>query len=295
MLKGNDERHSRLNPTVSISVSRVSMSNEPETPVEKEQDVNFPSDSFVTYNKMNKTVVKFVELGGGPFTQDEIKSKMKDLKGISNVIRRVLPFLRYLGFMTRSRFGKTGAFTFTLSPEIRDGLMNNPEAYDSIFVRQCKTSPAYLVIWKYAGEVKTNKFLSSAFEKQYLENTLKVSYSHAGLTAWLNALDKAKLLNLKEGFISLEGISSPLEPPPKPIDNKSSNLSEGKPLTTSSDEGIAPSMNINVDLKLDYRQTPDIQRNYMTWLDKMASKPTVKMSIKRTGDGKESTSEKETE
>lgn len=196
--------------------------------------------------------------------------------------------------MTRSRSGKTGPFTLTLSPGIRDELQKNPEAYDSIFVRTCKTSPAYLVIWKYAEEVRTNKFLSSAFEK-YLGNTLKVSYSHTGVTAWLNALDKVKLLNLKEGFISLEGISSPSEPSPRTPDSKSSNLSGGKPSPTPSDEGIAPSMNINVDLKLDYRQTPDIQREYMTWLDKMASKPTVKMSIKRTGDGKESTGEKETE
>jgi len=270
------------------------MSDKPETLIEKEQDISFPSDSFVSYKKMNETVTKFVELGGGPFSKDEIESKMKDLTSISIVIKRVIPFLRYLGFITRSRFGQTGPFTFTLSPGIRDELKNNPETYDSIFVRQCKTSPAYLVIWKYAVEVKTNKFLSSAFEK-HLENTLKVSYSQKGLTAWLSALDKVKLLNMKEGFISLEGIPSPLEHPPKTPENKSGNISGGGSPTAPPDEGIAPSMNINVDLKLDYRQAPDIQRDYMTWLDKMSSKPTVRVSIKRTADGKESTTEKETE
>jgi hypothetical protein len=277
-------------------LSRISMSDKPETPAEKEQDISFPSDSFVTYKKMNETVMKFVELGGGPFTQDEIESKMKELTAISIVTRRVLPFLRYLGFMARSRFGRTGAFTYTLNPEIRDELTKNLEAYDSIFVKLCKTSPAYLVVWKYAGEVKTNKFLISAFEKQYLENTLKISYSHKGLAAWLSALDKVKLLGLKEGFISLEGITSPLEPTPKtPDTGQSKSLSGGEPQTPPSDEGIAPGININVDLKLDYRQAPDLQRDYMTWLDKMSSKPTVRMSIKRIEEGKESTTEKKTD
>lgn len=270
------------------------MSDKTETPVEEEQDISFPSDSFVSYKKMNETVTKFVELGGGPFSKDETKSEMKDLTGISIVIGRVLPFLRYLGFITRSRSGKTGPFTYTLSPGIRDELTNNPEAYDSIFARQCKASPAYLVIWRYAEKVGTKKFLSSAFE-QHLKNTLKISHSHAGLIAWLSALDKVKLLILKGGFISLEGISLPSEPPPKTTDIKTGNLSGGETSPTSSDEGVAPGMNINVDLKLDYRQTPDLQRDYMTWLDKMSSKPTVRMSIKRTEDRKESTTEKETE
>lgn len=271
------------------------MSDKPETTVEKEPAINFPSDSFVSYNKMNETVTKFVELGGGPFTQEEIENKMKDLTGISIVIRRVLPFLRDLGFMTRSRYGKKGAFTYTLKPEIRDELAKNAEAYESIFVKLCKISPAYLVIWKYAKEVKTYKFLTSAFEKQYLENTLKIRYSHKGLAAWLSALDKVKLLNLKEGFISLEGIALPSEAPAKiPDTGQSKNLSGGKPQTPS-DEGIAPSMNINIDLKLDYRQTPDLQREYMTWLDKMSSKPTVKMSIKRTEEENESTNRKKTD
>jgi hypothetical protein len=271
------------------------MSDKQEMPTETEQKISFPSDSFVTYNKMNETVMKFVTLGGGPFTQDEIESKMKELKAIATVTRRVLPFLRYLGFMSRSRFGKIGAFTYTLNPEIRDELTKNPEVYDSIFVKLCKTSPAYLVVWKYAEEVKTNKFLISAFEKQYLENTLKISYSHKGLAAWLSALDKVKLLSLKEGFISLEGITSPSEPTPKtPDTGQPKSLSGGEP-RPASDEGVAPGININVDLKLDYRQTPDLQRDYMTWLDKMSSKPTVRMSIKRTEEGKESKTEKKTD
>jgi hypothetical protein len=270
------------------------MSDKPETPLEKEQDISFPTSGFVSYKKMNETVMKFVELGGGPFSKDEIESKMKDLTAISTVISRVLPFLRYLGFMTRSRFGKTGPFTDTLSPGIRDELKDNSEAYDSIFVRQCKTSPAYLVIWKYAGVVNTKKFLSSALES-HLDNTLKISYSQQGLAAWLNALDKVKLLSLKEGFISLEDITSPSESLKKTPDKGQSKNESGGGRQTSSDEGIAPGMNINVELMLDYRQTPDLQREYMTWLEKMSSKPTVKMSLKRTEDEKESTAEKKTE
>ena len=270
------------------------MSDISETSVEKEQDVSFPSDSFVSYNKINETVAKFVELGGGPFTQDEIESKMKDLKAISIVIKRVLPFLRYLGFMTRSRFGKTGPFTYTLDHKIRDEL-KNPEAYESTFVRLCKISPAYLVIWEYAKEANTNKFLISAFEKQHLENKLKISYTHKGLIAWLSALDKVKLLSLKEGFISLEGIPSPSEPSPKTHDPGRPKNESGGGRQVPSDEGVAPGMNINVDLRLDYRQTPDLQREYMTWLDKMSSKPTVKMSIKHTEQGTDSTAEKKTD
>lgn len=276
-------------------LSRIPMSDKPETPAEKEQDISFPSGSFVSYKKMNETVMKFVELGGGPFTQEEIESKMKDLKGISIITKRVLPFLRYLGFMTRSRFGKTGVFTYTLDPEIRDELKKNPEAYNSIFVRVCKASPAYLVIWKYAKEVETNKFLSSAFEKQHLESTLKIRYSHEGLTAWLSALDKVKLLSLKEGFISLEGIPSPSEPPQRPPDTgQPKGLSTEKPQNLSSDEGVAPSMNINIDLRLDYRQTPDLQREYMGWLERMSSKPNVKVSIKRIEEDKDSMTSKKT-
>ena len=269
------------------------MSDKPETPLEKEPDISFPSSNFVTYNKMNETVAKFVELGGGPFTQEEIESKMNDLKAISTVIKRVLPFLRYLGFMTRSRIGKTGAFTYTLKHEIRDEL-KNPELYESTFVKLCKTTPAYLVIWEYAKEAKTKKFLISAFEKQYLEK-LKIRYSHQGLTAWLNALDKVKLLSLKEGFISLEDITSPSEPLKKTPDKGQSKNQSGGERQTTSDEGIAPSMNINIDLRLDYRQTPDLQREYMTWLEKMSSKPTVRMAIKRTEEGKEPTTEKKTD
>jgi hypothetical protein len=274
--------------------SWIPMSDEIETPLEKEQDVSFPSSNFVTYNKMYETVAKFVELGGGPFTQEEIESKMNDLKAISTITKRVLPFLRYLGFMTRSRIGKTGAFTYTLNHEIRDEL-KNPESYESTFVKLCKTTPAYLVIREYAKEAKTNKFLISAFEKQYLETKLKISYSHQGLAAWLNALDKVKLLSLKEGFISLEDITSPSEPLKKTPDKGQSKNQSGGERQTTSDEGIAPSMNINIDLMLDYRQTPDLQREYMTWLEKMSSKPTVKMSIKRIEEGKEPTTEKKTD
>jgi len=261
------------------------MSEELELPVVEEKSVTFPSSDAVTYQKIHDTVMKFVDLGGGNFTQDEIEDKMKDLTGIATVIKRVLPFLRYLGFMTRSRRGNRGPFTWRLDADIRSRLAKNKEEFQSIFINQCIKSPAYLAILKYAKEEKVERFLVSAFE-----NSLKGEYSHGGLTAWLNALDKVKLLNLKEGFISLEGIS-----PKTPDAGQSKNLSTEKPQNLPPDEGVAPGMNINVDLRLDYRQTPDLQREYMKWLDKMSSKPTVRMSIKRIEEGKESTTEKKTD
>jgi hypothetical protein len=258
-------------------------------------NISFPSSVTVTYQKMKETVLKFRELGGAPFTQQQIMDKMKDLGNVGEVSKRVVPFLKYLGFLTRSRIGLGGEFTHKLVPEIRERLDKNIEQYDSELVKLCKLSPAYLVIWKYADEERTNKFPVTTFEQQYLDSKLRLKYSKTGFNSWLNTLEKVKLIGLKDGFISLEGIASPLELPQKTHDAGQSRNESGGGRQTSSDEGIAPSMNINIDLRLDYRQTPDLQREYMTWLDKMSSKPTVRMSIKRTEEGKEPTTEKKTD
>jgi len=275
---------------------RTIMSAEAESSVVGAEKVMFPSSIGVTYQKMKDTVMKFVDLGGSPFTQKQIEEKMKDLGNIRVVAQRVIPYLKYLGFLTRSRIGKGGSFTYKLVPEIREKLEKNPEEYDSIFAELCKGSPAYLVIQEYAKEEDVNKFLVSSFEQQHITAKFKIPYSKTGLGSWLNALDKVKLLSLKDGFISLEGIpSSPKLPPEALDDEKSKNLSSQKSGNPPPDEGVAPGMNINVDLRLDYRQTPDLQREYMQWLDKMSSKPTVRMSIKRSEEGRESTTEKKTD
>ena len=272
------------------------MSDETEVPSAGTERIMFPSSVGVTYQKMKDVVMKFVELGGSPFTQEQIKEKLKGLGNIGVVVGRVIPYLKYLGFLTRSRIGEGGSFTYKLVPEIREGLEKNKEQYDSIFAELCKKSPAYLVIRRYAEGEKVTKFMVSSFEMQCLKTKLQIPYSESGLNSWLNALAKVKLLSLKDGFISLESIPPSSEVPSKTHDDeKSKNLLVGKPQNLSPDEGVAPGMNINVDLRLDYRQTPDLQREYMQWLDKMSSKPTVRMSIKRAEEGKESTTEKKTD
>ena len=242
-------------------------------------DVSFPSHIGVTYQKMKDTVLKFVELGGGPFTKKQIEDKMSDLRNIGVIIKRVMPFLCYLGFVKRSRIGRKGAFTYKLDPEIRKRLKKNPEEYDSIFVSLSKKSLGYLVIWKYAEEEKVSKFLISAFEQQYLKNKLGLRYSSTGLNAWLNALDKVNLLSLGGGFISLEDIPSPFEiPEEKRVPREPS---KGLPETglPPSGEGVTPGMTFNVNVNLDYRQPPDLQREYMQWLERMSSRPNVMISI----------------
>lgn len=258
------------------------------------RDISFPSHISVTYQKMKDTVSKFVELGGGPFTKKQIEDKMSDLSNIMVVIKRVLPFLRHLGFMERSRIGQKGAFTYKLDPEIRDRLEKNPEEYDSIFVGLSKKSPSYLVIWKYAEEEKSNKFLVSAFEQQHLKNKLGLKYSSTGLNSWLNALNKANLLSLGGGFISLEDVPSPFEVPEKgKIPEKPSRRISETGLPPSG-EGVAPDMAFNVNVNLDYRQPPDLQREYMQWLERMSSKPNVMVSIKKRTEETESRSGKQT-
>ena len=258
-------------------------------------NVSFPSHIGVTYQKMKDTVLKFVELGGGPFTKNQTKDKMSDLSNIGMVIKRILPFLCYLGFLKRSRIGQKGAFTYKLDPEIRERLEKNPEEYNSIFTSLSKKSPGYLVIWKYAEEEKSSKFLISAFEQHYLKNKLGLKYSSRGLNAWLNALDKMNLVSLGGGFISLEDIPSPFEiPEEKRI---SREPSKGIPETglPPSAEGLAPGMTFNVNVNLDYRQPPDLQREYMRWLERMSSRPNVTMSIKKRTEKPESRSGKQTD
>jgi hypothetical protein len=271
------------------------MSDETETTVTGTEKLMFPSHIGVTYQKMKDTVLKFVELGGSSFTQKQIEERMKELGNIGVVVKRVIPYLKYLGFLTRSRIGETGSFTYKLVPEIRERLEKNAEEYDSIFIELCRTSPAYLTICKYAEEEKVNKFLVSSFEQQYLTNKLKTKYSKMGLNSWLNALDKVKLLRVNEGFISLEGIPSPSELPGKTAGTgPSRNLSTGSRNLPPDEGGVAPSMAFNVNVDLDYRQPPDLQRDYMGWLERMSSKPNVKVSIKHTEEDKDSTTAKKT-
>lgn len=277
------------------------MTNETKTEekLEKESSidlgkVSFPSHVSVTYQKMKDTVLKFVELGGGKFTKKQIEDRMNDLGNIGNVIKRVLPFLHYLGFMERSRIGQKGVFTYKLDPEIRKRLEKNSEEYNLIFARLSKNSPAYLAIWKYAKEEKLRKFLVSAFEQHYLKNKLGLKYSSRGLNSWLNALDKVNLLSLSGGFISLEDIPFPFETPEEGKTSK--EPSRGAPKTGLSPigEGVAPDMAFNVNVNLDYRQPPDLQREYMQWLERMSSKPNVRVSIRRREEEIGSTSGKET-
>lgn len=257
-------------------------------------EVSFPSNVSVTYQKMKDTVQKFVELGGGPFTKKQIEERMNDLGNIGTVIKRVLPFLCYLGFMKRSRIGQRGEFTYKLHPEIRERLKVNSEEYDSIFGTLSKKSPAYLVIWKYAEEEKLSKFLINAFEQHHLKNKLGLKYTSRGLNSWLNALDKVNLLSLSGGFISLEDVPSPFETPEE--DKTPKEPSKGTPKTGLSPigEGVAPDMAFNVNVNLDYRQPPDLQREYMQWLERMSSKPNVRVSIRRREEERGSTSGKET-
>lgn len=259
------------------------------------KNISFPSHMSVTYSKMKETVLKFVELGGGPFTKKQIEDKMSKLGSIGEVIKRVVPFLTYLGFMKRSRVGKTGVFTYTLIPDIRKKLESNPEEFDPIFIKLCKNSPAYRAIWRFAEEIKSSKFLVSAFKQQYLQK-LGLSYSSRGLSSWLNALKKVNLIDLDGDFISLEGVSSPFEVPRKEVigekPSKAISTMAGLP---PSGEGIAPGMTFNVNVNLDYRQPPDLQREYMQWLERMSSKPNVMVSIEhREEKSKETKSEKKT-
>lgn len=254
-------------------------------------DISFPSHVGVTYQKMKDTVQKFVELGGGPFTKEQTETKMSDLGSIAMVTKRVLPFLRHLGFMERSRIGRTGPFTYKLNPEIREKLEKTTEEYDSIFVSLCKKSPSYRVIWEYADEEDSNKFLVSTFEQNHLKNKLKLTYSSKGLKAWLNALDKVNLIGLSGGFISLEDIPSPFEITEE--EKMPEESTRGMPETRllPNEEGLAPGMTFSINVDLDYRQPPDLQREYMQWLERMSSRPNVMMSIKKR---EESKSEKQT-
>lgn len=258
------------------------------------ENISFPSSKDVTYSKMKETVQKFVELGGGPFTKKQIEDKMSDLGSIGTVTKRTVPFLTYLGFMKRSRIGKIGAFNYTLIPDIRKKLESDPDKFDSIFVKLCKNSPAYRAIWRFADEIRSHKFLVSAFKEQYLQK-LEVSHSSHGLNAWLNALKKGNLIDFTGDFISLEGISSPFEAPEEEEALKKEPLKKGSTkagLGLPSKEGIAPGVTINVNIDLDYRQPPDLQREYMQWLDIMSSRPNVMMSIKGKAESK---SEKQTD
>lgn len=256
--------------------------------------ISFPSHNGVTYKKMKDTIIKFAEFGGGPFTQKEILDKMKDIGNINMIAKRVVPFLDDLEFIERSRMGQKGVFTYKLKPEIRERLKENPEEFDSVLVELSKKFAGYLVIWKYAEEEKGKKFTINAFE-QYLTNKMKITYSSSGLIAWLNALDKVKLLKLEGDFISLEGIPNPKEE--KRVDKGlSSDKSRiERPEVLSTQEGFAPGMTINVKLDLDYRQSPELQREYMEWLARMASKPNVMISVTKKNVESEFKSEKRTD
>lgn len=255
--------------------------------------ISFPSGKAVTYQKMKGTIQKFVELGGAPFTKKQIEDKMTDIGNVRAITKRVLPFLCDLGFIKRSRIGRVGKFTFKLNPEIRKRLEENPEEYNSILTSLSKKFPGYLIIWKYANEEKLMKFPVSAFEQQYLKSKLRLKFSSDGLKVWLNTLDQVKLLSFKKGFISLEGIPSPFEPPRKETQREPPRGTPKTGLPTSG-EGVAPSMTFNVNIDLDYRQPPDLQRQFMTWLDKMSSKPNVRISIRQQKEEKKSKPEKET-
>ena len=260
------------------------------------EKINFPSHMSVTYSKMKETVLKFVDLGGGPFTKNQIEDKMSDLGSIGEVIKRVVPFLTYLGFMKRSRVGKTGVFTYTLIPDIRKKLGSNPEEFNSIFIELCKNFPAYRAIWRFADEINSRKFLVSAFKQQYLQK-LGLSYSSRGLNSWLNALKKVNLVDLDGDFVSLEGVSSPFEAPKKEVisekPSKAISTMAGLPPTG---EGIAPGMTFSVNVNLDYRQPPDLQREYMQWLERMSLRPNVMVSIEsREEKSKETKSGKQTD
>jgi len=240
--------------------------------------IDFPSHSGVTYNKMKVTVMKFVELGGGPFTQAEIVDKMKELGSIKVIAKRVVPFLDSLGFIERSRVGSKGPFNFKLKPELRERLKERPDDFDVILTELCKKSAGYLIIWKYADEMQGTKFTINAFE-QYLTNKVRARYSATGLLAWLNALDKVKLLTLDGDFISLESISHPSK-----IESLSAQQRDREGIgqqTQPPAEGFAPGMTVNVTVNLDYRQPPELQREYMQWLEKLSSKPNVMISVKK--------------
>lgn len=243
--------------------------------------ISFPSHPGVTYNKMKDTVMKFVDLGGGPFTQKEILNKMSELGSIKVIATRVVPFLENLGFIERSRVKARGAFTYKLRPEIRERLKEKPEEFDSVLIERSKQFAGYLIIWKYAKEENVKKFTVNAFT-QHLTNKIGIKYTSKGLIAWLNALDKIKLLHLDRDFISLEGIPYPSGEriAGEEVPTEGMLKREGLP-TPSTVEGLAPGMTLNVTINLDYRQTPELQREYMQWLDRMSSKPNVMISLKK--------------
>lgn len=60
--------------------------------------VSFPSVKEVTFNKMKSTVLKFAELGGGPFTADEIKEKMKEVGNTRIILQTNFTFFADIGF-----------------------------------------------------------------------------------------------------------------------------------------------------------------------------------------------------
>lgn len=254
--------------------------------------VHFPSVKEVTFSKMKGTALKFSELGGGPFTGDEILEKMKDVGSPKMILRRVLPFLRALGFIQHSRTGKTGLFTHKLEPSIIQLLKDKPDKFDSLFAKFCKSFPSYLIIWKYSKKEKVEKFTKVAFEA-YLSDVLNLKYSKGGLTTWLNALDSVGLISLEKDFISLEGITPPWEEKEIGAEKRLAKTpEEGIPHVTGVPSAPTP-MTINVNFDLDYRLSPNIYRETLRWLERMRASG-VPITISKREQEKESTIERET-
>lgn len=253
--------------------------------------VRFPSVKEVTYSKMKSTVLKFAELGGGPFTGDEIKDKMKEVGSPGLVLQRIVPFLRTLGFIERSRFGKTGSFTHKLKPRLIPLLKEKPANFDSIFAELCKTSPSYLVIWEYSKKEKVKKFTKVAFEG-YLSNVLNLKHSKGGLNAWLNALNSVGLISLEKDFVSLEDITPPWE---KKVSAEKQLRKEpqGEMLRGAEAMPAPTPMSINVSFDMDYRLPPNLYRDTLKWLEKMRASG-VPIAVTKREEEKESTTKKET-
>lgn len=197
-----------------------------------------------------------------------------------------------MGFIEHSRAGKTGAFTHKLKPNLIQPLKDKPENFDTNFAKFCKTSPSYLIIWKYSRKEKVQKFTKVAFEA-YLSDGLNLKYSKDGLAAWLNAIDSVGLIDLEKDFISLEGITPPWEEKEVGLEKQlGEKAQEGMLL----EAGVTPTptpMTINVNFGMDYRLSPDVYRETLRWLERMRASG-VPITIAKREQEKESTSEKET-